>query len=203
MKKTTRIALVTGLLGLAGAAGVVAATADQGGGWGGHGMRGHHGWGMDEMGGGKRWHRGGGRMMHMLGQLDTNKDKKLTQEEIDGARSALLTTHDANKDGALTLDEFEGVFMEQMRQMMVRQFQRLDRDGNASITAEEFSEPFAGLVARMDRNNDGVLDENDRGRGKGKWRHRDGNRGGMMGDAPGTEAPADTEAPAEDGASQN
>jgi hypothetical protein len=170
MNNRARIVLVSGLLGLAGVAGIAVAIAGQGG---------HHGFGMGPMGdGGPRWHRGGGRKLHMLEQLDTNKDKKLTQEEIDEARSTLLTSHDTNKDGQLTLQEFEAVWLEQMRQMMVRQFQRLDRDGNAVVTVEEFSKPFSGIVARLDRNDDKVLDESDRGRGRhGWWRDRDGNRG--------------------------
>jgi hypothetical protein len=191
MNKKARIAIAGGLLGLAGIAGIAVATADQGG-WGGHGMGGQHGFGMGDDG--PRWHRGGGRMLHMLENLDTNQDKKLTQEEIDAARSALLSTHDANKDGQLTLQEFEAVWLEQMRPMLVRQFQRLDKDGNATVTAEEFSEPFAGIVARMDRNDDGVLDDADRQRRHG--RSRDRNRGDDAEQVPAPEG----EPPAEGGA---
>lgn len=183
MDKKARIAVVGGILGVAGLTGIALATAGQGE-WG-LGMGGHHG-----MGDGPGWHRGRGRMMHMLENLDTNKDKKLTQEEIDTARAALLTGNDADKDGQLSLAEFEKVFLEQMRPMMVRAFQRLDRDGNATVTAEEFSEPFAGIVARLDRNDDKVLDESDRKRGRG-WRHRGRDRGEEAERAPEGEAPAE------------
>lgn len=193
MEKRTRVALVAGILGLAGVTGFAVASAGQGG-WGGGpemGM-GHHG-----MGHGGR--HGGMMMMHMLDELDTNKDKKLTQEEIDAARAALLTEGDADKNGQLSLDEYQTVWLKQMREMMVRQFQRLDRDGNAQVTAEEFNGPFADMVARMDRNDDKVLDASDRGRGgrHGMWRHRD--RGGDDGmPSPGNDASpgADSEAPA-------
>lgn len=190
MNNRTRTALVAGILGLAGVTGFAVASADQGGWGGGPGM------GMGHHGKGHGWHRGGGMMMHMLDELDTNKDKKLTQEEIDAARAALLTEGDADKNGQLSLDEYQTVWMKQMREMMVRQFQRLDRDGNAQVTAEEFNGPFTDMVARLDRNNDKVLDEADRGRGgrHGMWRHRDrgGDGPGPEGDAP---PPADGDAP--------
>ncbi len=189
MNKKARFALVGGILGVAGLTGVVLATAGQSG-WS-HG--GQHGMDMG-MGDGPGEHRGGGRMLHMLDQLDTNKDKKLTQEEIDAARAALLAMGDADKNGELTLQEFESVWLEQMRPMLVRQFQRLDKDGNAQVTSEEFNGPFAGLVARLDRNDDKVLDKSDRQRRRG-WRHRD--RGEQMERAPEGEAPTEGEAPAE------
>lgn len=171
MNNRTRTALVAGILGLAGVTGFAVASAGSGG-WGdGPGM------GMGHHGKGHGWHRGGGRMMHMLDELDTNNDKKLTQEEIDAARAELLTAGDADKNGQLTLQEYEAVFLKQMRPMMVRAFQRLDKDGNAQVTAEEFNEPFADMVARLDRNDDNVLDASDRGRSRhGMWRHRDRDR---------------------------
>lgn len=193
MKNRTRTALIAGILGLAGVTGFAVASAGQGGWGGGHSM------GMGHHGKGHGWHRGGGRMMHMLDELDTNKDKKLTQEEIDAARAALLTEGDADKNGQLSLDEYQTVWLKQMRPMMVRQFQRLDADGNAQVTAEEFNGPFTDMVARLDRNDDKVLDEADRGRGgrHGMWRHRDRNRGGDEAGAPEGDAPAaDSEAPA-------
>lgn len=193
MKNRTRTALVAGILGLAGVTGFAVASAGPGG-WGGGPEMGM-GPGM-----GPGWHRGGGMMMQMLGDLDTNKDKKLTQEEVDAARAALLTEADADKNGELSLDEYQTVWMKQMREMMVRQFQRLDRDGNAQVTAEEFNGPFTDIVARLDRNNDKVLDASDRERGgrHGMWRHRD--RGGDDGMPPpppedGAPPPADGDAP--------
>ena len=196
MNNRTRTALVAGILGLAGVTGFAVASAGPGGWGGGPEMGfGHHGKGHG-------WHRGGGMMMHMLDELDTNKDKKLTQEEIDAARAALLTEGDADKNGQLSLDEYQTVWLKQMREMMVRQFQRLDRDGNAQVTAEEFNGPFTDMVARLDRNDDKVLDASDRGRGgrHGMWRHRDRSGDDGMPSPEGDAAPpADGEAPPADG----
>ena len=73
--------------------------------------------------------------------------------------------------GKLTLAEFEALWLEFMRQRMVRGFQRIDRDGDAEITIVEFLEPYSRIVERMDRNEDGVLDKNDR-RKRMKRHHR-------------------------------
>ncbi len=155
MVKKTKIALAAGALALAGAAGFATlATAEyRGQGWramhhgmGGHAMRGRH----------------GHKFMKMLEQFDTNQDGKLTQQEFDEARADLLARHDTNKDGKLTLEEFEKLWLEVMRRRMVRGFQRLDKDGNAELTGDEYTRPFSNIVERLDRNEDGVLDDKDR-----------------------------------------
>jgi len=175
MRKGTKISLVAGALALAGAAGYATlATADhRGHGWRGmhHGMSGHHMRG-----------RHGHKFVKMLEQFDTNEDGKLTQQEFDEARAGLLEKHDANKDGKLTLDEFEKLWLEIMRQRMVRGFQRLDKDGDAELSKDEYTKPFENLVERMDRNDDGALDYKDRRHHKGHKGHHGGgmhHRGGM------------------------
>jgi Ca2+-binding EF-hand superfamily protein len=62
---------------------------------------------------------------------------------------------------------------------MVRSFQRLDTDGDAMVTLDEFQEPFAGLVARLDADGDGLINA-DELRETMRARHgerRDGRRG--------------------------
>lgn len=108
---------------------------------------------------------------YLMKRFDTNEDRKLTQEELDQARKELLGRHDKNGDGKLTLAEFETLWLEFMRQRMVRGFQRIDRDGDAEITVVEFLEPYSRIVERLDRNEDGVLDKNDR-RKRMKRHHR-------------------------------
>jgi len=181
MRKGTKIALAAGAIVLAGAAGLSSlATAEYRGshGWGHHG-RGHHSGMGHGMGHGQGAHR-------MMERFDTNEDGKLTQDELDGARKDLLAKHDSNKDGKLDLAEFEKLWLEVKRQRMVRGFQRIDRDGDAVITLEEFMKPFSNLVSRMDTNDDGVLDMTDHRRHMhGRWSgmgHGDGmGKGGGMG----------------------
>jgi hypothetical protein len=203
MRKGTKIALAAGAFVLAGAAGLSSmAIAEYRGssGWGHHGMSqhgmsqlgmGHKGWGMQGRG-----HRGMGQhswgMTRLMERFDTNDDAKLTQEELDGARKKLLTTHDANKDGKLSLAEYEKLWLEVKRRKMVRSFQRTDKDGDASITLDEFLKPYSKFVARMDSNEDGVLDSEDhrmrgwRGRGQHMMggEHRRGQGGDDKDDRP-------------------
>lgn len=182
MRKGTKIALAASALVLAGAAGISSmAVAEYRGSHGGKNhnasySHGYHGWGHHGGRHGKGHHRGP-RMTRMLERFDTNEDGKLTQEELDDARKALLAKHDGDKDGKLSLAEFEKLWLEFMHRRMVRGFQRIDTDGDASITVEEFLKPYSKMVERFDRNEDGALDEQDRRH----WRHHrpddDGEKG--------------------------
>lgn len=155
MQRKAKMALAVGAVLVAGAAGLLALNAAEARGGDaerGHGWRGHMG-----------WHGGGfGRLME---RFDTDGDDRLTQEELDQARRDLLARFDADKDGSLSLQEFEPLWLEVMRRQMVRSFQHLDVDGNALVTSEEFLEPYSRIVKRLDRNDDGVLDDQDR-----RWR---------------------------------
>ncbi len=180
MRKGIKIALAASAIAIVGAAGLSSmAIAEYRGssGWGHHGKS-HH---SESRGGGyhRRGHRGrhhkGWGMHRMMERFDTNEDSKLTQSELDGARTKLLATHDGNKDGKLSLDEFEKLWLEVKRRRMVRGFQRIDKDGDASITLNEFLKPFSKIIERLDRNEDGVLDKQDRRHHK--WQSR-GHHGG-------------------------
>lgn len=165
MRKGTKITLAASALALVGAAGLSSmAIAEY---RGSHGTYHHkasyggHGWGHHRGGHHKRWHKAK-RMERMMERFDVNEDGKLTQEEVNEARKALLTKFDADKDGKLNLSEFEQLWMDYMRQRMVRGFQRIDRDGDTAITLDEYLKPFSKIVERLDRNDDGVFDKQDR-----------------------------------------
>lgn len=139
MNRTTKYLLAGGVLAL-GAAAFAGATL-AGDGWGRH----HGG------------DRHGGRAMLLFEQFDVNEDGRLTQAEIDEVRRSRLTEFDQNGDGSLSLEEYQALWLDAMRERMVRAFQRHDRDGDALVTVEEFSRPFDRAVSRFDRDGDGVL----------------------------------------------
>ncbi len=120
--------------------------------------------------------------MEILRSFDTDGDRALTQAEIDAGIAARVASADADGDGALSLAEFGTVWEDMTETRRVRAFQRLDPNGDASITAAELEERFDGIVERMDRNDDGKLDQSDRGR-----RGRDGGRRGHGHDRGGDE----------------
>ena len=94
----------------------------------------------------------------------------------DAARDKLFAEADANSDDALSLDEFEVVWVKRSDRRMVRMFQRLDRDGDLSVTKAEVERPTSRIVSMMDSNGDGVLSMEDHRRHHGGWGQ--GKRGG-------------------------
>jgi hypothetical protein len=143
------VAAGAGLVGLVAATGFAQADRFSGG----------HGWGH---GGGWGWGHGRMMMEHFADRYDANKDRKITQEEIDTNRTATYGKFDADKDGNLSLAEFEKLWLEANRQRMVREFQRFDTDGDAKVTLDEYKKPLGNLVREADRNGDGALSRDDR-----------------------------------------
>jgi len=140
MERKTKIWLAAGasaLVAVAAIAGV--AQADR------HGMHGM---------------RGG--VMEMMERYDANKDGSLSQEEIDTNRTQWHAEFDKDTTGDLSLAEFEALWLKARRDMLVREFQGFDRDGDGKLTLDEYKAPLTMLVARMDQNGDGVLNKNDR-----------------------------------------
>ena len=174
MRKSKLLLLGAGaaaMLTLGGLAGLAQADRDGGG-----------------MGGGRcgMMGRGGGHGMmgrQLIERYDANKDGVVTQAEIDQNRQQWLAEFDANKDGTLSLDEFKMLWLKSRNEMMVREFQFFDRDGNGKVTIEEYKGPMADIVANRDTNNDGSLGADDRPRRDGQgWRQGRGRMGhGMMG----------------------
>ena len=172
MKRTTKILLIAGTAAVLGSAAIIGTVSAQG--RGGDGWRGYHSGSMggDFMrGGGQRGDHmrgdfmGGG--MAMMEQFDVNRDGNLTQEEIDQSRKDRLAKFDTNKDGKLSLQEFEPLWLDFTRRQMVRAFQRLDADGDATVTQDEYQGPTQHMVMRGDRNNDGHLNREDMRRFRG------------------------------------
>ncbi len=126
--------------------------------------------GYDKHHGKGRHHRSfrGHGFDRMMERFDSNGDKELTQDELNAARQDLLKKHDGDANGELTLEEFQTLWLEFMRKQMVRSFQHIDEDGDGIVTADEFIKPFSGAIGHMDRNDDGVLNSDDRRRGHKK-----------------------------------
>ena len=113
-----------------------------------HAMMGRHG---------KMGRHGLMRGRGLMAAFDSNKDGRLTQDEIDKSRGDRLAKFDKDGNGSLNLAEYQALWLAAMRERMVDRFQDLDADGDAVVTAQEFKRPFANLVRHMDRNGDGVL----------------------------------------------
>ncbi len=186
-KKTT-LALLAATVAATALTASYAVSAREGGHWGGGDKA--FGW---HMGGGKR----GG---HMFKRFDTNKDGSISQEEVDAETASLFTAADADKNGIVGLEEFKAQFVVQSEPMRIRAFQRLDRNGDGTVTKEEFDGLSEKIFSRMDRDGDGILEprkggkrgergeqqargegENAREDGRGRGGDRDGHHGGKRG----------------------
>lgn len=181
-RKTKLLAGGAAVLLVFGGLSAVASAHMGGEGWGGEG------WGGKGWGGGHGGGMGHGVMgQEMMERYDSDKDGKITQAEIDQNRTQWHGDFDADKNASLSLDEFRALWLKARGEMIVREFQFFDADGNGQVTLEEYRQPLSAMVARRDRNGDGALSPDDRGRrGMG---HRWGEGRGMMDD----DAPEDGE----------
>jgi len=140
---------------LIGGAGLAVADSD----WGENCRHGRH------AGGHGAYHKGGhggfGRMhggpMRLFSEFDENNDQTLSRQEVDAGLDSKLAGADQSGDGTLSLEEFETLWLERMRPMMVDSFQFLDENGDAQVTRAELGEPVGSIYARLDRNNDGEI----------------------------------------------
>lgn len=108
----------------------------------------------------------GGREMFatLFTEVDANGDGAVTQEEIDTYRAGKVAQADTSGDGALSIEEFDTLYREFTRSRMVDRFQELDADGDGVISAAEMDARFGKIVERMDRDDDGALTLQPRGK---------------------------------------
>ncbi len=162
MKNYSKIAMALALIGGVSATALTIDSASARG-WGSeHGQKwdGHHGKHDYKRG---RGGRGGAKFLQ---QFDANKDGALTKEELTTGLDKKIADNDKDGDNAVSLEEFKAEWAKLTQDRMVRAYQRMDRDGNGKVTAEELKGPANDMFERMDRNDDGKLDKNDH---KKRW----------------------------------
>ena len=111
---------------------------------------------------GQRGKRGDRGMKRAFERYDVNKDGVITQEEVEAVIVERFNSY-AGEDGVITLDDFRAAWVENARNPMVRAFQRLDRDGDGAVTAEEFNTASDRMFNRLDRDGNGELTRPARG----------------------------------------
>lgn len=109
------------------------------------------GQGGDPGGRGGRGGRGGNNLMSTL---DVNSDGTLDAREIQGAPLSLRKL-DTNKDFKLTPDELGGRGGGNMSDRMLE----MDKNKDGKLTADEVPERMQRFIDRMDTNGDGAVDK--------------------------------------------
>lgn len=135
------------------------------------GEGGKYAWNMGGKGGayGKGGRRGAQRFME---RFDANKDGVVFQAEIDEIAAQSFADTDTDNNGSISLDEARAEFADRSKDMQIRAFQRLDADGDGTVTADEFNAMTDRLFARLDRDDNGVLEKMRGKRGEGRGHGR-------------------------------
>ncbi len=105
----------------------------------------------------------GQRMMDMFTAMDTDKDGKVTQAEMDAHKAARVAEVDANKDGLLSADELAQM---QIIEMTIRAEARaaemvtaMDTDADGLLSAAEMTAGprLAFMMDTVDTDGDGAI----------------------------------------------
>jgi Ca2+-binding EF-hand superfamily protein len=127
--------------------------------------------------------RGGGKrhgMKKAFERYDADKDGVITQDEVDAV--VIERFNDvAGEDGTITLEQFREAWMERSAKQRVRAFQRLDRDGDGSVTTEEYDAASGRMFSRLDRDGSGDLTRPAPDAGKSADRTKGHGKKGMRG----------------------
>ena len=92
-----------------------------------------------------------------FGQMDGNKDGKLTVEELSPRAAKRLERYDGDKDGAVSRDEIDAALVKQMQARRDRLLKDLDSDQDDVISSAEVLAVVKMEFIDADRNGDGVL----------------------------------------------
>lgn len=91
---------------------------------------------------------------------DSDGDGNITEAELDAQKEKLLSEADADGDGTLTREE-RRAYRQQKRQER-RAERNPDKDGDGVVSYAEYQTAAEERFKRLDKNNDGVLSEDER-----------------------------------------
>lgn len=93
----------------------------------------------------------------MFAERDTNKDGRITQEELAEYRAKLFDGADASKDGALDSAEMAAFVRDRMAKRAAARLAAFDANKDGKLTLDEVPGRMKRMFFRADANLDGVL----------------------------------------------
>ncbi|MFM9843219.1 MAG: EF-hand domain-containing protein [Dongiaceae bacterium] len=105
-------------------------------------------------------HRGhGARWMEMmLEPMDADNNGSITRSEIETATAAQAAEIDSNKDGAITAEEVVAYREKQRLQRLANEIKAMDKDGNGTVSVQEYQAAQSWRLARLDDDGNGTID---------------------------------------------
>lgn len=88
-------------------------------------------------------------------RLDTNRDGRVSKEELQISIKRRFGNLDANRDGVISREEFQA--RKTVAGQSAPSFEQLDADRNGNLSIPEFSAPVLWRFARLDSDGDGFL----------------------------------------------
>jgi Ca2+-binding EF-hand superfamily protein len=90
-------------------------------------------------------------------RLDTNKDGKLTKDELPERPADRIMKADADGDGAVTKEELQAARDKMGGQMADKLFERFDANKDGKLTRDELPEKLADRIMKADADGDGAV----------------------------------------------
>lgn len=106
----------------------------------------------------------GGGMPPMFSQFDTDKDGRISQQEVQDGTARMFKEIDTNKDGFISKEEMQAhhkAMHEKRGEMMRDKWKTADKDGDGALSRAEVDAAKMTMLARnfdkLDKNKDGKL----------------------------------------------
>ncbi len=94
---------------------------------------------------------------NVIKNIDTSRDGKISPEEFSNARKRRFQAIDRNRDGKLSRSELDQTNLVPGRGRAAKRFDRMDADGDGSISWEELQMRDRRIFSRVDENGDGFI----------------------------------------------
>lgn len=97
-----------------------------------------------------------------LEELDTNKDGKISRDEVKAAHDARFNSVDTDGNGSVSLEEFQAAEERRKQMRLQRKFERADKNGDGVLTSDELDSRRDGHFDKIDKNGDGEISAKER-----------------------------------------